>query len=106
MFSTSLEPLCVRLAFHDCIPYDDGNGGTFGGCDGCMNFDENRGGNNALQHSVAILVIVFLQCSLDLCVISSSEVMKDGVVKVDVSSTGSRNEFLMQADCRDQGSLP
>ena len=34
------------------------------------------------------------------------EVIKDGVVKVNMSSIGIRNGFLMQADCRDQGLLP
>ena len=50
------ERKAIRLAFHDCIPYDNGAGGTTGGCDGCMNFDENREGNNVLQHTAAILV--------------------------------------------------
>ena len=41
----------IRLAFHDCQPYIDGSGG----CDGCINFDENVAENDVLQHSVAIL---------------------------------------------------
>merc|ERR1719411_1982175 len=45
----------IRLAFHDCIPYEDGTGG----CDGCLNFDENIDGNNALQHSAAILEKIY-----------------------------------------------
>ena len=28
------ENVLLRLAFHDCIPYEDGSGG----CDGCLNF--------------------------------------------------------------------
>ena len=50
------ERKAIRLAFHDCIPYENGAGGTTGGCDGCMNFDENHEGNNVLQHTAAILV--------------------------------------------------
>ena len=42
----------IRLAFHDCQPYIDGTGG----CDGCINFEENVVENDVLQHSVAILV--------------------------------------------------
>ena len=42
----------IRLAFHDCQPYVDGSGG----CDGCINFEENVHENDVLQHSVAILV--------------------------------------------------
>ena len=42
----------IRLAFHDCQPYIDGTGG----CDGCINFEENVLENDVLQHSVAILV--------------------------------------------------
>ena len=48
------EPKAVRLAFHDCMPYEDG-----GGCDGCLNFEANEDEHNVLQHSVAILVIQF-----------------------------------------------
>ena len=43
-----------RLAFHDCMPYEDG-----GGCDGCLSFEANEDEHNVLQHSVAILVIIF-----------------------------------------------
>ena len=50
------ERKAIRLAFHDCIPYDNGAEGTTGGCDGCMNFHENQKGNNVLQHTAAILV--------------------------------------------------
>ena len=46
------EPKAVRLAFHDCMPYEDG-----GGCDGCLNFETNEDEHNVLQHTVAILVI-------------------------------------------------
>ena len=42
----------IRLLFHDCQPYIDGSGG----CDGCINFEENVLENDVLQHSVAILV--------------------------------------------------
>ena len=45
------EPKAIRLAFHDCMPYEDG-----GGCDGCLNFEVNEDEHNVLQHSVAILV--------------------------------------------------
>ena len=45
------EPKAVRLAFHDCMPYEDG-----GGCDGCLNFEANEDEHNVLQHTVAILV--------------------------------------------------
>ena len=52
------ETKAIRLAFHDCVPYE---GGT-GGCDGCINLDDNLIHNNVLQPSVALLVIhgVFL----------------------------------------------
>ena len=30
----------LRLAFHDCVGYADDPQGS--GCDGCLNFDENR----------------------------------------------------------------
>jgi hypothetical protein len=43
----------LRLAFHDCIPYVGGERG--GGCDGCLNLEQNRKGNHGLQASVAIL---------------------------------------------------
>ena len=36
----------LRLVFHDCIPYKGENGAVFGGCDGCLNFDENIKGFN------------------------------------------------------------
>ena len=41
-----------RLAFHDCMPYEDGTGG----CDGCLDFNENEEDHNVLQPTVAILV--------------------------------------------------
>ena len=34
----------LRLVFHDCIPYKGENGAVFGGCDGCINLDENLQG--------------------------------------------------------------
>ena len=46
------KPKAVRLAFHDCMPYEDGTGG----CDGCLSFEENEHEHNVLQHTVAILV--------------------------------------------------
>ena len=46
------ETKAIRLAFHDCVPYEDGTGG----CDGCINFDDNLIHNNVLQPSVALLV--------------------------------------------------
>ena len=46
------ERKTLRLIFHDCMPYEDGSGG----CDGCLNLDENEKGNLGLQHSVAVLV--------------------------------------------------
>ena len=49
------EPKAIRLAFHDCKPYTDGTGG----CDGCLNFQENIEDNNMLQPTIAILVSVF-----------------------------------------------
>ena len=55
------ETKAIRLAFHDCIPYKNENGdGTHGGCDGCINFDENVVHNNVLQPSIALLVRYFL----------------------------------------------
>ena len=45
------ERKMLRLAFHDCAPYEDGSGG----CDGCLNMDENLDDNNGLQYTVAVL---------------------------------------------------
>ena len=45
----------IRLAFHDCVPYEDGTGG----CDGCLNLDDNLAHNNVLQPTVALLVRPF-----------------------------------------------
>lgn len=45
------ERKMLRLAFHDCAPYADGSGG----CDGCLNLDENLEENNGLQYTVAVL---------------------------------------------------
>jgi len=50
------EPKAVRLAFHDCMPYEDG-----GGCDGCLNFEANEDEHNVLQHTVAILEKLYLE---------------------------------------------
>ena len=47
------EPKAIRLAFHDCMPYEDSEGG----CDGCLNFEVNEDEHNVLQPTVAILVI-------------------------------------------------
>ena len=33
------ENKVIRLVFHDCVPYDDGKGGSTGGCDGCLNWE-------------------------------------------------------------------
>merc|ERR1719331_3045639 len=33
--TTTDENKLIRLAFHDCIPYEDGTGG----CDGCLNWE-------------------------------------------------------------------
>ena len=49
------ENLLMRLAFHDCIPYVGGGGG----CDGCLNLDENLKGNFGLQHSAAVLEKIY-----------------------------------------------
>lgn len=46
------ERKAIRLAFHDCVLYEDGTGG----CDGCLNFDENINENMGLQHTAAVLV--------------------------------------------------
>merc|ERR1712018_282144 len=43
----------LRLAFHDCVGYQDDPQGT--GCDGCLKFDENRMENHGLQHTAAVL---------------------------------------------------
>ena len=48
--------LC-RLVFHDCIPYVGGGGG----CDGCLNMDENLDGNMGLQHTLATLEKLYLE---------------------------------------------
>ena len=45
-----------RLAFHDCLPYENGGGDGKNGCDGCLDFDENEDDHNVLQPTVAILV--------------------------------------------------
>ena len=49
----------LRLAFHDCIPYKNGNHGK--ACDGCLNFDANLHDNNGLQYTVAVLEKVWLE---------------------------------------------
>ena len=46
------ERKMLRLAFHDCSPYENGGGG----CDGCLNLDQNLPDNDGLQFSVAVLV--------------------------------------------------
>ena len=45
------ERKMLRLAFHDCVPYEDGTGG----CDGCLNLDKDLEHNNGLQFTVAVL---------------------------------------------------
>ena len=47
----------LRLAFHDCVKYKDGSGG----CDGCLNFDEDLEENTGLQFSAGILVSMILK---------------------------------------------
>ena len=47
----------LRLAFHDCLKYDDGTGG----CDGCLNLDENLEGNDGLQFAVAVLEKLYIE---------------------------------------------
>ena len=60
------EPKAIRLAFHDCIPYKNPNGGSpTGGCDGCINFDEDVVENNVLQPSVALLVSSYLDFNIE-----------------------------------------
>ena len=50
---TILNDFLNRLAFHDCMPYEDGTGT---GCDGCLDFDGNEEDHDVLQPTVAILV--------------------------------------------------
>ena len=45
------ERKMLRLAFHDCFLYQNRSGG----CDGCLNLDENLDDNDGLQFSVAVL---------------------------------------------------
>ena len=47
----------LRLAFHDCAPYQNGGGG----CDGCINFDANIEENHGLQYTVAVLEKLYLE---------------------------------------------
>ena len=35
--TTPNAPKMLRLAFHDCLPYTDGESGEISGCDGCLN---------------------------------------------------------------------
>ena len=51
------ERKMLRLAFHDCIPYEDGTGG----CDGCLNLDENLEGNDGLQFTAAVLEKLYIE---------------------------------------------
>ena len=46
----------LRLAFHDCVPYE--NGGDGKPCDGCINLEKdiNLEHNNGLQQTIAVLV--------------------------------------------------
>ena len=41
----------LRLVFHDCIPYKDDDDDVVGGCDGCLNLDENLEGKQQLYKS-------------------------------------------------------
>ena len=45
----------LRLAFHDCIPYITEEGAIEGGCDGCLNMDQDLKGNMGLQYTIATL---------------------------------------------------
>jgi len=45
----------LRLAFHDCIPYITEEGVIEGGCDGCLNMDQDLKGNMGLQYTIATL---------------------------------------------------
>ena len=47
-----LPLLYFRLAFHDCLPYENGGGDGKNGCDGCLDFDENEDDHNVLQPTV------------------------------------------------------
>ena len=49
----------LRLAFHDCLKYESEPQGPGMGCDGCLNFDQNR---------YEIILLHFHNCS---CLISS-----------------------------------
>ena len=75
----------IRLAFHDCVRNIDENGTHFGGCDGCLNWDNmgkrlamsskrklptdgtydipTRGDNNGLQFTVKALEMVYTDAS-------------------------------------------
>ena len=46
------ERKMLRLAFHDCVPFADNSGG----CNGCLNMDENIHDNNGLHYTLATLV--------------------------------------------------
>ena len=43
----------LRLAFHDCVGYADDPQGS--GCDGCLNFDENRYTNQYFNYHIGVL---------------------------------------------------
>ena len=49
----------LRLAFHDCLKYEDGTGG----CDGCLNlYDQGtnvKTDNNGLQPIAALLELIY-----------------------------------------------
>ena len=51
------ERKMLRLAFHDCFPYNNGGGG----CDGCLNLNENLHDNNGLQFTIAVLEKLFME---------------------------------------------
>ena len=50
----------LRMAFHDCIPYANGDG-VAEGCDGCLNLNANLKGNFGLQHSAAVLEKIYME---------------------------------------------
>ena len=59
----------LRLAFHDCVPYEDGSGG----CDGCLNLDENKNDNLGLEFTVAILEKLYMDVNFPIMPNSNSK---------------------------------
>ena len=72
----------LRLAFHDCVPYLDDSGNIQGGgCDGCLNLDENLKNNNGLQYPVATLERLFTDKSFP----KNAPKLKKSLKKIGVS---------------------